>query len=202
VALVPLSVPEVHPGLSREAAVARALARRREIAALDSAVQRLRRADKRLRKEAVAPVLLGAEGEAQGNEQTNSSVGASVAFELPFIYRNQAERAVARGQADALVVDRELTERAIGRQAALAFDRLETALAEFAALDQQATEAARRTLEMTNLMLEAGAVDYFRLLSARRSAYELRARRVNSLRAAWLSRIALERAVGGMEQAP
>jgi outer membrane protein TolC len=50
--------------------------------------------------------------------------------------------------------------------------------------------------------LEAGAVDYFRLLSARRSAFELRARRVASLRDAWLSRIALERAVGGLEQAP
>jgi outer membrane protein TolC len=51
---------------------------------------------------------------------------------------------------------------------------------------------------MTTEMLEAGAVDYFYLLTARRSAFELRARRVSSLREAWLARIALERAVGGL----
>lgn len=198
----PLLAPEIPAGLSREAAVAQAIARRREIAALDSAVERFRRADKRLRKEAVAPVLIAAEGEMQGNTQQNTSFGASVNLELPLIFRNQGERAVARGQANALAVERALTERAIGRQAALSFDRLETALAEYEALDTQASEAAKRTLEMTNVMLEAGAVDYFRLLSARRSAFELRARRVASLRDAWLSRIALERAVGGLEQAP
>ena len=55
---------------------------------------------------------------------------------------------------------------------------------------------------MTMEMLDAGAVDYFRLLNARQSAFALRSRRVEALRAAWRLRIALERAVGGLEETP
>jgi outer membrane protein TolC len=55
---------------------------------------------------------------------------------------------------------------------------------------------------MVHTMLDAGVVDYFRVLTARSSAFALRSRRVEALREAWLGRIALERAMGGWEDAP
>jgi outer membrane protein TolC len=200
VEVAPLTLPQVPEGFSLESAVKRALARRREMAALEKGIERLRHSDQRLRKEAIGPMMLAAEGEAQGNQNTQSTAGASMSFELPIIWRNQGARAVAKGEAAALAVERELTAHAVARQAALAFESLEAALAEFRAIDEQASGAADRALEMTNEMLEAGAVDYFYLLTARRSAFELRARRVTSLREAWLARIALERAVGGLAE--
>jgi outer membrane protein TolC len=82
------------------------------------------------------------------------------------------------------------------------FLRLEAALLELEAIERDATPAAEQALAMTNEMLEAGAIDYFRLLNARESAFQLRARRVETLRAAWHQRIALERALGGLSEAP
>ena len=197
-----LPAPHVPDGLSVEEAISKALARRKEVVSLSNAIQRYQRSDTRLRKEAIAPVVIGLEAEAQGNQNTQSTVGAGMTLELPLIFKNQGERAVAKGQVGALTVEREITEHTIAREAALAFQRLEAALAELSALENQATSAADRALAMTNEMLEAGAVDYFYLLTARRSAYSLRARKVSSLREAWLSRIALERAIGGLEGAP
>ncbi len=197
-----LASPQVPAGLSLDTAVSRAVERRMEMAALSSAIERFQRADTRLRREAVGPVTVGIEGEAQGNQNIKSTVGAGLNFELPVIFKNQGERSVVKGQVGALTVERELTEHTIAREAAVAFQRLEAALAELSALENQASTAADQALAMTNEMLEAGAVDYFYLLTARRSAYSLRARKVSSLRDAWLSRIALERAIGGLEGAP
>ncbi len=201
VEVTPLELPTIPEGMSVEAAVKRALVHRREMAVLEKGIERLKHSDLRLRREAIGPMMLGAEGEAQGNQNTNSTVGGSLSFELPVIWKNQGARAVAKGEAAALAVERELTEHAIARQAALAYQTLQAALAEFQAIEGQASRAADSALAMTNEMLEAGAVDYFYLLTARRSAFELRARRVSSLRDAWLSRIALERAVGGLAEA-
>jgi outer membrane protein TolC len=200
--VIPLDHPAVPDGLSLEGAVTRALDRRREMAALDSAVQRYRRSDSRLRKEAIAPLTVAFEEESQQNHNTNSTVGFGMSSELPVIFKNQGERAVAKGQAEAFEVEREMTEHGVAREAAVAFQRLETALQELTVLEEQASTAADRALAMTNELLEAGAVDYFYLLTARRSAFQLRARKVSSLRDAWLSRIALERAIGGLEGAP
>ena len=141
--------------------------------------------------------ILQVQAERQGNTNPNSSVGASLGFELPVAWRNQGERAVARSQAQAAELERELTEHAIEREVAAAYLRLEAALSELALLEQRAVPAAERTLAMVDVMREAGAIDYFRVLSARRDVFALRARRVDALREAWLSRIALERGVGG-----
>ncbi len=197
-----LVAPRMPDGLTPEEVVKRALERRREMVALDGGIARLQRSDTRLRKQAIAPVTVAAEGEAQGNRDRQTSLGASVAFELPVVLRNQGERAVAKGQAAALMVEREIAEHTVAREAAVALQRLEASLAELAALEEQASSAADRALAMTNEMLEAGAVDYFYLLAARRSAFSLRTRRVNSLKDAWMSRIALDRAIGGLEGAP
>lgn len=200
VEVVPLTNPRMPEGLSEDTALARALARRREIFAWVSRRERWRAADARLRAEAVAPLTAGLEAERQGNRQPNSSVGASVSVELPVAWRNQGERAVASQQSNAAELERELAEQAIAREVLGSYAHFQTALDELAALEERAVPAADRMLSMTRVMLESGAIDYFRLLSARRDAFMLRTRRVDALREAWLGRIALERAVGGLEE--
>lgn len=197
-----LSGPKLPAGLTVETAVARARDKRMEAAAWASASQRWRSADRRLRAEAMAPVVAALEGEAQGNNNTQKSVGAGVNFELPFVMTNQGERAVARGEASAAEVERELASHGIERDASSSYRRLEAALAELAAIEERALPAAERTLQMVHTMLDAGVVDYFRLLAARSSAFQLRSRRVEALREAWLCRIALERAIGGWKETP
>ncbi len=200
IATTPLAPPSLPDGIAIEEAIAHALGQRQEIAAQQSAERRWRAADSRLRAEAVAPVTTAFEVERQGNHNPNSSVGAGVDFELPLLQRAQGERAVARKEAHAAALEGELTEHAVAREVATAYRRLEAALAELAALDERALPAAERTLAMVHTLLDSGAVDYFRLLSARSGAYQLRQRRVEALREAWLCRIALERATGGWEK--
>ncbi|HEY6877972.1 MAG TPA: TolC family protein, partial [Polyangiales bacterium] len=112
------------------------------------------------------------------------------------------ERAVAEKQADAAELESELAGSLIEREASSSFRRLEAALAELSAIEEGALPAAERTLVMVHTMLDAGVVDYFRLLTARSVAFALRNRRVEALREAWLCRIALERAIGGWEETP
>jgi outer membrane protein TolC len=195
----PLSPPGLPPELNLARAIELARAQRKEPAAFAAGAERFRAADKRLRRETVAPLVVGGEYEAQGNTNTQSSGGVHVIAELPFVFRNQGERAVARGQAELAHVRAGLSTRQVTREAVVTFQQLQAALQEFEALDGQATPAAERALSMTMEMLDAGAVDYFRLLNAREMAFELRARRVEALRVAWRRRIGLERALGSLE---
>jgi outer membrane protein, heavy metal efflux system len=200
--VTPLQQPSLPAGLTLDAAVERARTRRREAAAWGFASERWRAADTRLRREAVAPMMAAIEGERQGNTNPNSSVGAGLNFELPFVFKNQGERAVAEKQAVAAELESELAGSMIERDASSSFRRLEAALAELSAIEEGALPAAERTLVMVHTMLDAGVVDYFRLLTARGVAFALRNRRVEALREAWLCRIALERAIGGWEETP
>lgn len=194
--------PTLPSGLTLDGALARSRLRRKETVAWASANQRLHAADGRLRTEAWAPATAQLEGEAQANRNTQTTVGAALGFELPLLAKNQGARAVASGEAAAADVERELAAHGIEREASSSFQALEAALAELAALEERALPAAERTLSMVHTMLDAGVVDYFRVLTARSSAFALRSRRVEALRQAWLCRIALERAIGGWEEAP
>lgn len=195
-ALTTLGPPALPEGFSKELAIQKAIAQRREAAAWTSAGERWRKADRRLRAEAVGPLHLGFEVERQGNRAPNSSVGASMGAELPIVRNNQGERAIARKEARAADVERELVEHAIAREVVSSYQLLAAALAEVAMLEARALPAAERTLSMVKTLLESGAVDYFRLLSARSNAFALRTRRVDALREAWLHRVALARAMG------
>ncbi len=202
VEVMPLAQPSLPTGLTMEAALERARARRREAVAWSAAGERWRAADTRLRREAVAPMTANLESESQGNQNTQSTVGAGLGFELPFVFKNQGERAVAEKQAVAAELESELAGSLIEREASSSFRRLEAALSELSAIEEGALPAAERTMVMVHTMLDAGVVDYFRLLTARSAAFALRSRRVDALREAWLCRIALERAIGGWEETP
>jgi len=200
VAVDALAAPELPRELSLDEAVARAVRERQEVRAFASERDRHRAADRRLRAEATAPVTFGLEAERQGNRYPNSSVGANLGLELPVVLRNQAERAVNAEQGRAAELERELAEHRVAIEAATSYRSLEAALHELGELETRALPAAERTLVMVHTMLDAGAVDYFRLLAARASAFALRSRRVETLRQAWLSRIALERAIAGWKE--
>jgi outer membrane protein TolC len=202
VVITPLAAPTFPANLTIEDAIARALRERREALAFASERDRFRAADRRLRREAVGPLTAGFEAEQQGNQRPNRSVGANVSFELPFVMTNQGERAVASKQASSAELSRALAEETIARETATSYQRLVGALKELSELESHALPAAERTLAMVQTMLDAGAIDYFRLLTARSSAFALRSRRVQALRQAWLSRIALERALGGWKETP
>jgi outer membrane protein TolC len=122
--------------------------------------------------------------------------------ELPLIMRNQGERAQNRAQREVFALDHELTKRRVAREAMNAYLMLEAALSELATIEGEAMPAAEQSMAMTMEMLEVGAIDFFRLLNARQGAFQLRARRVDTLRAAWHLRVALERALGGLLEAP
>jgi len=198
----PLEPPRLPEGLTAERAIALAIERRRDPAVYRAGADRAKVAEVRLRRESVAPVVAFGEAEAQGNTNTKKSLGVGLSSELPIFLRNQGERAVTRAQGNVLTIEGALSERAVGREAFVTFQQLEAALAELSAIEQNATPAAEQALSMTMELLDAGAVDYFRLLNARQSAFALRSRRVEALRAAWRLRIALERAVGGLEETP
>jgi len=194
-----LPIPSLPEGLTVELAVQRARTHRKEAAIWARENERWRHADRRLRAEAWAPASVQFETESQANRNTKHTIGAAAALELPVVFRNQGERAVARGEANAANVQREITEQAIDREASSTYRALEAALLELATIDARALPAAERTLAMVQIMLEAGVVDYFRLLTARSGAFALRTRRVEALREAWFARIALERAMGGWD---
>lgn len=198
----PLPAPHMPEGLSLELAIERALKLRREPAQFEASAERALVADTRLAREAVAPLVLAGEYEAQGNKSTQTTGGVSLNAELPVLLRNQGERAVVRAEGEVMRLNAGLMRRRVGREAMAAYQQLEAALGELAAIEQDAMPAAEQALAMTNEMLEAGAIDYFRLLNARESAFGLRARRIDVLRNVWRLRIALERSVGGLEEAP
>jgi cobalt-zinc-cadmium efflux system outer membrane protein len=140
--------------------------------------------------------------EAQANKNTQTTGGVGLNAELPLLQRNQGDRAVVRAEGQVARLNAELSRRRVAREALTAFEQLENALQELSAIEQDAMPAAEQALAMTNEMLEAGAIDYFRLLSARQSAFGLRARRVEVLHNVWRLRISLERSMGGVEEAP
>lgn len=197
--LTPLGLPEIPAWLTKEEAVARALKHRQETVAWASARDRLKAAERRQRREAIAPVLAGFEVERQGNYNAANTVGFNVATELPLILKNQGERAVTRSQAQAAELERELTEHEIAREVVAAYDLLGVALAEVSTLEEHAMPEVERTLGMVKSLLESGAVDYFRLLTARSNAFSLRRQRIDALREAWLLRFELQRATGEWE---
>jgi outer membrane protein TolC len=196
----PLAPPELPHELDLTRAVELARERRKDPVVFREESSRFQASDRRLRREAVAPIVFAGEYEAQGNTHTQSSGGVEMHTELPILFRNQGERSVARGQAELARVQAELALRRVGRETVTTYQELEAALRELDALDKDATPAAERALAMTMEMLDAGAVDYFRLLNAREMTFSLRARRVEALRVAWQRRIALERALGGLEE--
>lgn len=186
-----LTPPPLPTGSALEASQ-RAATARAEPRAFAFAASRLRASASRLRAEAVAPLLINGEAEWQGYAQ--SSVGVSAQWALPVLRTAQGERAEALAAARTATLEGELRGRALGREAAAAFEALRHAAEEYRTLDARAVPAAERALSLTESLSESGAVEFFRVLAARQELATARSRRIAALREAWRARLDLDRA--------
>jgi outer membrane protein TolC len=70
--------------------------------------------------------------------------------------------------------------------------------AELDVLEKTTVPAVERTMELVEVGWHAGRFDIFRVTAAARDVARVRAARLDALEGAWLARIALDRAAGGV----
>jgi len=189
----PLAAPAVAlPPLDR--AIALALERRADLAALLASATEIDAQIVRLRREALPSPALFFELERDLPGQT--FVGGGLGVALPVWRRNQG--ALASARADRARTD---DERALlARQIALEVDR---ALRDVRARDEQAriqaTEvvpAAERARDLLTQGWQAGKFDLFRVIQVSREAGEARRHQLEALGSLWQAAIELDRATG------
>lgn len=122
-------------------------------------------------------------------------VGVSV--ELPIVQRNQGPRAVVAAQRSGENDRLELEARRVAREVVAAKEGYEARRAELRRLTTDALPAAERTYELVETGWRSGRFDVFRVTNAARDVARIRSLRLDALEAAWLERIALDRATGG-----
>jgi len=136
---------------------------------------------------------------AVGPQDLDASIGASLRWEVPLVQRAQGDRAIAEAEARASRVGATLLRRQVMRGVLRSAQALARGLAELDALDREAIPAAERLVADTEAAFAVGAVDFFRVLAARRSALALRARALAVLEAVWNARLAYDRARGASD---
>lgn len=190
--VLPLQLPPA-PSLSAEEAARRALDARAEPRMFAAAAARLRATAGRARAESVAPLVVNGEVEWQG--YTQSSVGVSAQWALPVARTAQGERAEALAASRTAAQEGALSARALGREAAASTEALTRAVEELRVMDEQVLPAATRAVALTEALAESGAVEFFRVLTARQELAAAQSRRLDALREAWRARLDLDRAL-------
>lgn len=201
---VAVDAPGRPEGVSPEAmavAVRRAPRARGDAASLDEQAARLDASASRVTRAAVAPLVVGFEAQqvAVGPQDLDASIGASLRWELPLVQRAQGDRAVAEAEARVARTGAALLRRQIERDVVRAAEALSRSLAELDAIERDAIPAAERLVAASEAAFGAGALDYFRVLAARRAVLALRARSLDVLESAWAARLAFERARGDID---
>lgn len=120
-----------------------------------------------------------------------------VSLELPVAQRNQGLRAQAERARESAELDLRLESRLLVRDVVAALSSYDSSRRELERLDSRALPAAERSLSFAEAGFEAGRFDVFRLLAAARDSLRVRASRIDTIEAAWIARIELERALGG-----
>ena len=176
--------------------VSRALDARPELAQIRKRVALLDATEDRLEREVFPRVGVYVGVDAAPASPVFGIMGLSV--ELPFVQRNQGPRAVVvaqrSGEADRL----ELQGRRVVREVTAARGAYEARRVELQTLTDTALPAAERTLQLVEAGWLSGRFDVFRVASAARDVARVRGLRLDALEAAWMERIALDRAVGGV----
>ncbi|MFO0630034.1 MAG: TolC family protein [Polyangiales bacterium] len=190
---VPPLAPPSAPAYTAGDAARRALDARAEPRMFAAAAARLRAAAGRARAEAVAPLVVNGEVEWQG--YTQSSLGVSAQWALPVARTAQGERAEALAASRTAAQEGVLSARALGREAAAATEALERAVEELRVMDARVIPAADRAVALTEALAESGAVEFFRVLTARQELAAAQSRRLEALREAWRARLDLDRAL-------
>ena len=140
-------------------------------------------------------------GEAPLIQVTTSEISTTIerkAFEtLPVAQRNQGPLAVNMRERESDQARLEIELRRIDREVAATRAAYESRRAELRALAEEAVPAAERNLLLIETGWRSGRFDIFRVTSAARDLVRMKAMRLDALEAAWVERIALERAAGG-----
>jgi cobalt-zinc-cadmium efflux system outer membrane protein len=175
--------------------VARALASRPELAQIRARIAHLDATSERLSREVFPRVGMYLGVDAAPVSPIFGVLGVSV--ELPVAQRNQGPRAIVEA-ARASETDRlDLLSRRIVREVTAARAAYEARRGELAILTSTALPAAERALTLVETGWLAGRFDVFRVATAARDVARARGLRLDALEAAWLERIALDRATGG-----
>ena len=125
-------------------------------------------------------------------------IGLSV--ELPLFQRNAGPRAVVQAARNTEAERQELQARRILREVVAIHAAYESRRTELKLIATSVVPAAERTLELVEQGWLAGRFDVFRVATAARDVARVRASRLDALEAAWLARIALDRAAGGVTE--
>lgn len=123
-----------------------------------------------------------------------------LSIELPFAQRNQGPRAVTEAARMTELERQELQARRILREVNALHAAYESRRAELKTIETTTVPAAERSLELVEVGWLAGRFDMFRVATAARDVARVRAARLDALEGAWLARIALDRAAGGITQ--
>jgi outer membrane protein, heavy metal efflux system len=192
-----LTTPLEEPGPPApvDALITRALGGRPDLQAIRRRVDVLDATDERLSKETFPRVGVYLGVDAAPISPIFGIVGMSV--ELPFAQRNQGPRARTQAARDGEAGRLELEGRRVVRDVVAARAAYETRRGELKSLRDAALPAAERTLELVEIGWRSGRFDIFRVTNAARDVARVRGLRLDALEAAWLERIAVERAIGG-----
>ena len=194
----PLGAPSMPTADTVARTAATAGMRRGEVRAAEATAAEAMAREVRQGREALAPLSVGLEAQqvAVGPQQTASTLGMSLRWELPLARRAQGERAVSTAESQSARSDARALQRVVSREVEASAARLESALAELEVLEQRALPAATHLEQQATVTWTAGSLEWFRVQEARRERLELAARALEVLREAWLARIDLDRATG------
>ncbi|MDB4940561.1 MAG: outer rane efflux protein [Labilithrix sp.] len=190
----PLETPPPPPALER--LVARAVQARPELAQIKARVALLDARYERLGRERFPRLGAYVGVDAAPVSPIFALVGLSI--ELPVFQRNQGPRAVVEAERATEQRRQELQARRILREVLSIHKAYESRRAELKLIESTAVPAAQRTLELVEQGWLAGRFDVFRVATAARDVARVKASRLDALEAAWLARVALDRAAGGV----
>ncbi len=192
------ALDEPPPPPEADALVARAVQKRPELAQIKARVALLDARYERLGRERFPRLGAYVGVDAAPVSPIFGLVGLSV--ELPVFQRNQGARAVVDAERATERTRQELQARRILREVVAIRTAYESRRSELQLLSTTVVPPAERTLELVEQGWLAGRFDVFRVATAARDVARARASRLDALEAAWLARIALDRAAGGVQQ--
>jgi cobalt-zinc-cadmium efflux system outer membrane protein len=192
VAALPRVVP-APPNASLAELIGRALAERRDLAALRLDLEGAHRQVDLARALAVPNVRIGAFAE---REEGEDIVGATVGIPIPLFHRNRGEIAEAEAAADRVEAELATAELAVAREVTTALAHYESAAAAAHDLERLVVGTLEESLDLLRRALDAGKVGTSEVLLLRRELFEARREMVDAAAEALSARAALELAVG------
>lgn len=124
---------------------------------------------------------------------------AGVSVEIPVAQRNRGPLARVQAESAGETEWLALASRRVERDVRERVNAYTARRRELGLIEVGSVPSAGRTLELVESGWRAGRFDVFRVTSAARNLERARSLRLDALEAAWMERIALDRAVGGLE---